>query len=51
MPVLVSITDDNTIEPSESLFIVLSNPQPAGRVVLEIDNFTITILDNDLRKL
>ena len=51
MSVSVSIVDDDIIEGTESFTIVLSNPRPAGRVVLGIDTFTVTIIDQDLRKM
>ena len=51
MSVLVSIADDDIIEETESFTIVLSNPQPAGGVVLGIDTFTVTIIDQDFRKM
>ena len=50
MFVLVAIVDDDKIEATESFSIVLSNPQPADRVVLGIYTFNVTIIDLDLRK-
>ena len=50
MFVLVSIVDDNIIEDTESFSIVLSNPQPADRVVLGNHTIMVTIADLDLRK-
>ena len=44
----VGIVDDDMIESTESFTIVLSNPQPAGQVVVGIEALTVTISDNDL---
>ena len=48
--VLVGILDDDVIESTESLTVVLSNPQPFPGVVLGTSVFTITITDDDPRE-
>ena len=49
MTVSIGLLDDGAIETEETFTIALFNPQPAG-VVVGTKVFTVTIVDNDLRK-